>query len=134
MNQIKIGPVHRNHSIKNLHCKYILLLTGVCRRIKFIILNGLLKLIAAARDAYWRKLKPRISQFELRLVRKFKISKSKIKTDFKMAQHGPASADHNGGRRPAEEGHNRYLLSCARFSRLLQPVQWQMKASKVWPC
>ena len=40
-----------------------------------------------------------------------------------MAQHGPASADHNGGRRPAEEGHNRYLLSCARFSRLRQPMQ-----------
>jgi hypothetical protein len=31
-----------------------------------------------------------------------------------MAQHGPVIADHNGGRRPAEEGHNRYLLSCAR--------------------
>ena len=44
-------------------------------------------------------------------------------TNSQMAQHGRVCADHNGERSPAEEGHNRYLLSCARFSRLRRPMQ-----------
>jgi hypothetical protein len=34
------------------------------------------------------------------------------RTNLQMAQHGRVCADHNGGKSPAEEGHNFYLLSC----------------------